>query len=316
METNKCLYCYQPLSEGEKDFHARCAKKMFGTPIAPDLPYTRSQISELAKEIVRAQTAIPGVQPKLSLDVEKISPNKRRFTIVGLWGGYILKPQTDIYPNLPELEDLTMHLAEMANIKTVPHSLMRFVDGELCYVTRRIDRSNKGEKIPMEDFCQLLGRMTEDKYRSSHEQIAKFLRQYSTYPAIDLVDYWEQVIFSWIVGNADMHLKNYSLYDPDGQGHRLTPAYDLISTKVAIPNDTEELALTLCGKKKKLTRLHFEQEMLKSDIPQKTIDKIFSKFRKMQQPWIAFIKQSFLPPSLQDTLSGIISENLSKLYPK
>ena len=178
---------------------------------APALPYRRSQIAELAKRVVRAQTTLTGVQAKLSLDVNPGGRNEPdRFTIVGLWGRYILKPQTDAYRALPELEDLTMHMAEAAKIAVVPHSLIRFADGELCYITRRIDRERNGMKIAMEDMCQLSERLTEYKYKGSYEQIAKQIKKYSATPQLDLVNYWEVVVFSWITGNSDMHLKNFS----------------------------------------------------------------------------------------------------------
>ena len=159
---NKCLYCYKPLKEGQTDFHPACARKLFGIKEAPILPYRRSQIADLAKQVVRAQTTLTGVQAKLSLDVNPGGRNEPdRFTIVGLWGRYILKPQTDAYRALPELEDVTMHMAEAAKIAVVPHSLIRFADGELCYITRRIDRDCDGSKIAMEDMCQLSERLTE-----------------------------------------------------------------------------------------------------------------------------------------------------------
>ena len=142
----KCLYCYKELNEGEKDFHKACSKRMFSTPGVPELPYTRENLTDLAKQVISSQTTLTGVQAKLSLDINKSGRNETdRFTIVGLWGRYILKPQTDRFAHLPELEDLTMHLAELAKMQVVPHSLIRFSDGELCYITRRIDRTNKGD---------------------------------------------------------------------------------------------------------------------------------------------------------------------------
>ncbi|MFA4998257.1 MAG: HipA domain-containing protein, partial [Bacteroidales bacterium] len=151
----RCLYCYQPLGQGQVDFHPQCSEKIFGTAVPPVLPYTKADIESLALEVIRSQVTITGVQPKLSVDLEKEKGGKKRFTIVGLWGRYILKPQTEQYPSLPENEDLTMHLAELARIKTVPHSLIRFRDGSLAYITKRIDRDKKSGKIPMEDLCQL-----------------------------------------------------------------------------------------------------------------------------------------------------------------
>lgn len=146
----KCLYCYKELNDGELDFHKSCSKKIFGTTIVPDLSYTRDNLNDLAKQQIRSQTTLTGVQAKLSLDINKGTKSEGvRFTIVGLWGRYILKPQTDMFYHLPEVEDLTMHLAEIAKINVVPHSLIRFADGELCYITRRIDRTDKGEKLPL-----------------------------------------------------------------------------------------------------------------------------------------------------------------------
>ena len=183
----KCLYCYKPLKIGQVDYHPACAKKLFGTKEAPVLPYVRKEIGDLAKQVVRAQTTLTGVQAKLSLDVNPGGKNEpSRFTIVGLWGKYILKPQTDRYRCLPEIEDLTMHLAEAAKIAVVPHGLIRFADGELCYITRRIDRQDDGTKIPMEDMCQLSERLTEYKYKGSYEQVAKLIKKYSSFSQLAL----------------------------------------------------------------------------------------------------------------------------------
>ncbi len=210
---NKCLYCYKPLKDGEIDYHKSCARKIFESTAVPELPYTRDNIKDLAREIVAASTTVTGVQAKLSLDIARGGNGEpQRFTIVGLWGRFILKPQTDRYANLPENEDLIMHMAEAAGIKTVPHSLIRFADGELCYITRRIDRTKKGDKFAMEDMCQLSERLTEDKYKGSYERIAKLIRKYSSAPLLDVVNFWEVVVFSWLTGNADMHLKKFSLY--------------------------------------------------------------------------------------------------------
>ena len=310
----KCLYCYKELTDGEKDFHKSCSKKMFGTPVVPELPYTRGNLTDLAKEVIRSQTTLTGVQAKLSLDISKErSAESRRFTIVGLWGRYILKPQTDLYPNLPEVEDLTMHLAELARIAVVPHSLIRFADGELCYITRRIDRTATGEKLAMEDMCQLTGRLTEHKYKGSYEQIAKAIARFSSVPKLDLVNYWEQVLFSWITGNADMHLKNFSLYSMQRGAYQLTPAYDMLSTALVMPEDTEELALTLNGKKSKIIRSDFEIAMRASDLDEKVTANIFNKFFKARDKWTAFIDNSFLPDAMKIEYKSIIDIRFSNL---
>lgn len=302
----KCLYCYKELKEGQTDYHPSCAKKLYGVKTAPVLPYNRSQIGELAKRVVRAQTTLTGVQAKLSLDVNHGQKNEPdRFTIVGLWGRFILKPQTDTYRSLPELEDLTMHMAEAAKIAVVPHGLIRFNDGELCYITRRIDRQPDGSKTAMEDMCQLSERLTEYKYKGSYEQIAKLIKKYSAVPQLDLVNFWEVVVFSWITGNSDMHLKNFSLYKTP-LGFCLTPAYDLLSTLIVMPQDTEELALTLNGKKRKIKRSDFEKAMTASGLNEKVIQNMANKFGKAISKWIDLIDYSFLPNDMKREYKRLI----------
>lgn len=296
---NKCLYCYKPLADGEVDYHKACARKIFESTTVPALPYTRANIKDLAREIVSASTTVTGVQAKLSLDISRGHAGEpQRFTIVGLWGRFILKPQTDRFANLPENEDLTIHMAEAAGIKTVPHSLIRFADGELCYITRRVDRTKKGVKIAMEDMCQLSERLTEDKYKGSYERIAKLIRQHSSAPLLDVVNFWEVVLFSWLTGNADMHLKNFSLFRP-ADNYMLTPAYDLLSTALAMPEDDEELALTLNGKKKRIKREDFDKAMRDSGMDEKAIANLFARFSKVIPKWHELINASFLPTDLQ-----------------
>ena len=310
----KCLYCYKELNEGEKDFHNACSKKIFGTQSVPELPYTRDNLTELAKQVLCSQTTLTGVQAKLSLDINKSGENRTdRFTVVGLWGQYILKPQTDRFVHLPELEDLTMHLAELAKLQVVPHSLIRSPDGELCYITRRIDRTATGDKLPMEDMCQLTERLTEHKYKGSYEQIAKAIQRFSSVPKLDMVNYWEQVVFSWITGNADMHLKNFSLYSKERGKYMLTPAYDMLSTVLVMPEDKEELALTLNGKKRKIKKEDFITSMQASGLEDKVINNIFAKFAKVKDRWFAFIDQSFLPDEMKEAFKVIIAEKLNLL---
>lgn len=314
MSMRKCLICYGELPDGVDDYHPACSRRLFGVDRAPAIEFDRSSLTDLAKEVIRSQTTLTGVQPKLSLDLDNRKDAPQRLTVVGLWGRYILKPQTAHYSHLPELEDLTMHLAELAKIDVVPHGLIKMADGELSYITRRIDRTNRGKKIPMEDFCQIGNRLTEHKYKGSHEQIAKLLIEHSSMPSFDILTYWEVVIFSWLVGNSDMHLKNFSLYKPKGrEGYQLTPAYDLLSTKLVMPEDTEELALTLLGKKKKLYGYHFAEAMRQSDILEKVIENTFSKFHRIESTWYEIIKNSFLPVEMQEEYIALISGNLEKL---
>lgn len=309
----RCLYCYQELTEETTDFHPRCSKKIFGSADTPLLPYAKDEIESLAEKIVRSQTTLTGVQAKLSLDLEKIKGASQRFTIVGLWGRYILKPQTEQFEHLPEVEDLTMHLAELAKIKVVPHTLVRFKDGELAYITKRIDRGAQGKKLSMEDMCQLSERLTEYKYKGSYEQIAKIIMQYSATPKLDVVNFWEQVLFSWITGNADMHLKNFSLYSRRKDTYTLTPAYDLVSTALVMPEDKEELALTLSGKKSNIKRNDFERAMNGSGLEEKIIEKMFAKFEKVTEKWFDFIDLSFLPDEAKERYKQIIQNKIPSM---
>ena len=308
----RCLYCYQSLEQGQVDFHPQCSKKIFGTAVPPVLPYTKADIESLALEVVRSQVTITGVQPKLSVDLEKGKGGEKRFTIVGLWGEYILKPQTEQYPSLPENEDLTMHLASLARIKTVPHSLIRFQDGSLAYITKRIDRDKKGVKIPMEDMCQLTEKLTEQKYKGSHEQIAKKIVEFSAYPVLDLINYFEVLLFCYLIGNTDMHLKNFSLYKKVGECV-LAPAYDLLSTKLVIPQDSEELALTLNGKKSKLKKVDFDSLLKTMKVDDKAIENVYDKFRKVIPEWLLFIDSSFLPDEMKEQYKTLIQEKCKNI---
>ena len=311
---SRCLYCYQELGEGETDFHPQCGKKIFGSKTVPLLPYTKADIKQLAEQVIRSQTTLTGVQAKMSHDISS-SPNQpQRFTIVGLWGRYILKPQTEQFKYMPEVEDLTMHLAELAKVNVVPHSLIRFADGELAYITKRIDRTAKGEKLPMEDMCQLSERLTEYKYKGSYEKIAKIIMQYSSVPKLDVINFWEQVVFSWLTGNADMHLKNFSLYSQRKGYYSLTPGYDMISTALLMPEDTEELALTLYGKRRKIKRSDFEVAMNSCSLEKKIIDNLFSKFTKVAEKWLEFIDISFLPKEMKQQYKLIITRRYQSFF--
>ena len=308
---SKCLYCYKELREGEVDFHKACSKKFFGVPTAPELPYSLDELDTLAALVIKSQTTLTGVQAKLSLHLDRHEGSKR-LTIVGLWGDFIFKPQTQSYKTLPENEDLTMHLAEIAKIKVVPHTLIRLQDGTLGYLTKRIDRTSEGDKIPMEDMCQLTERQTEYKYKSSYEQIAKVIAKHSYVPLLDLTDFYEQVFFNWLVGNNDMHLKNYSLYAPKGKWV-LTPAYDLLNVSMVNPKDTEELALTLNAKKKRIKKSDFVRAMETSGISPKVFDNILAKYRKLLPKFNEIIDLSFLDKEDKEIYKQSIASRLARI---
>ncbi|MBR3405406.1 MAG: HipA domain-containing protein [Bacteroidales bacterium] len=305
---SKCLYCYKELGPGEVDFHKSCCRKFFGTSTAPSLDYTRAQMDELAAQVIRSQTTLTGVQPKLSLNLDK-HKDSQKLTIVGLWGDYIFKPQTERFAMLPENEDLTMHLAEIAKIKIVPHTLIRMKDGSIGYLTKRIDRKADGEKIAMEDMCQLTERQTEHKYRSSYEQIGKAIRKYSTNAQLDMVDFLELVYFSWLTGNNDMHLKNFSLYSPLGEPV-LTPAYDLLNTVISNPADDEELALNLNGKKKRMTDADFRTAYRTCGVPEIVFDRVKKKYLNLLPKFEEEIQRSFLSDELKTLYIDLLHQRL------
>lgn len=310
----RCLCCYKPLKVGEIDFHKTCSRRMFGTSVPPQLSYIRKEIDKLALVVIEKSVTVTGVQAKLSMDLEKDEyGNPQRLTIVGVLGRYILKPQTERFLALPEVEDLTMHLAEIAHIETVPHSLIRFKDGELNYITRRIDRTDDGKKIAMEDFCQIAGLLTEQKYQGSYEYLASLVKQYSDISGLDLTNYWEQVIFSWIVGNADMHMKNFSLVRDEKGKYRLSPTYDQVSTALVMPEDAEELALPLQGFKMKLMPFDFVYAMTDSGLDAGVAEKLLLRFQKYRQRWFDCIDSSFITEEQKTQFKTIIATRLNTL---
>ena len=275
------------------------------------LEYRREELDALAAQVIQAQTSLTGVQPKLSLNLHK-HEGSNRLTIVGLWGDFIFKPQTDAYPELPENEDLTMHLAEAARIKVVPHSLIHLADGSLGYITRRIDRTKKGEKIDMEDMCQLTLHPTEYKYKSSCEQIAKAIAAYSSTPRLDLVNFMQVLLFSFVTGNNDMHLKNFSLYRPKAL-YQLSPAYDLLNVAIANPKDKEEMALPINGKKAQIKLADFLKASDTMGIEQRVTLGLINGLRDAMPAWIDLINNSFLSDEMKQNYLDLISRRMDVL---
>ena len=299
---SKCLYCYHELEEGQVDFHPSCARKFFGSKIAPILPYTRDNMSELARQVIRASVSVTGVQAKMSLDMDRGGKNEpAKFTIVGLWGKYIFKPQSAKYPHLPELEDLTMKMAEVAHIRTARHTLIRLADGELGYLTLRMDRGKKNEKISMLDMCQLTNRLTEHKYYGTYQQLAETIKKYSSAPMLDVQRFWELVLFAWMTGNSDMHCKNFSLIDTGNGEYVLSPAYDLLAVLLADPADTEEMAMSFSvgGEKSGFNRNTFMTAFVESGISVARSEKMIEQMKTYLPKWKELISQSFLPDTMK-----------------
>lgn len=317
-----CGYCYEPLDHERSFFHENCSKKFFGSRTPPALPYTDSDFNRLAEEAVRSRITVPGVQAKLSLHLEKDSGGPPRLTIVGLWGSFILKPPVEEYPLLPEIEDMTMHLASNVGIQTVPHALIPLSDGRLAYITKRVDRlrgetgrAGKMTKRHMEDFCQLAGKPAEYKYIGSIELMSKLIKRHSSNPGYDLTSFFDLVLFSFLVGNGDMHLKNVSLiYNRHGT-ITLAPAYDLLSTRLIIPEkaDPEETALPVNGKKNRLKRSDFESLARTSGLNEKQTLNAFERITGKVPEMIDFVRKGFLPPEKAAEFAQLIQTRAKRL---
>lgn len=314
--SKKCVYCYKALEKStEGDFHEHCSVEFFGMKIAPALPYSLNQMAELAKNIVERSIAVPGVQPKLSLSLVKGALDKGnagRLTVVGALGGnYIFKPPSDDYPEMPQNEHVTMRIAGAFGIRTVPSSLIRLESGELSYITRRIDRTASGEKIHMIDMFQILEAF--DKYKSSMERVGKSLGEHSSNTLLDKLYFFELSVFSFLTGNNDMHLKNFSMINTGNVKWSLSPAYDLLNVTIVNPKDTEELALTLEGKKKKLRRENFERLGEVLELNEKQVEGVFKRFIKNESIAMKWIDNSFLSAEFKRKYKVLLGERYSRL---
>ena len=306
-----CLFCYK--DAGDLDFHQACSKKFFGTAKTPLLELDDRLLQELAGETVQERIAVTGVQPKLSLTLKKAQDGDSRLTIVGLWGEYILKPQHKRFDQMPETEDLTMHLAGVFKINTCAHTLLRATDGSLVYIARRFDRL-KNHKLHLEDLCQLSEFLTENKYKGSYEKAGKLILKYCVHSGLDALDYFERVLFSYLTGNNDMHLKNFSLLHTP-QGIALSPAYDLLNVTPVHPADKEELALTLNGKKSRIRLRDFVHLAETLGIPPKACQNSFRKFQVKNDEVFRWIDRSYLHDDNKVRYKEIWLQKQQQLFP-
>ncbi|QXP59383.1 HipA domain-containing protein [Olleya sp. HaHaR_3_96] len=294
---NKCLYCYKEADSGN-DFHAACSISFFGTETPPKLEYSLNDMTILAKQVIERSVSVPGVQPKLSMSLLNDNKTDSRLTVVGALGGnYIFKPPSTDYAEMPANEHVTMKMAELFSIDVVPHSLIKLASGELSYITKRIDRAENGSKIHMIDMFQVLEAF--DKYRGSMERIGKAINSYADNTLLDKLRFFELIIFSFLTANNDMHLKNFSMIKTP-YGWALSPAYDLLNTAIVNPEDTEELALTIAGKKKKITLQNFIDFGLGLGLSKKQISSVFKRFLALQKNAEHLINISFLSKEMQN----------------
>jgi serine/threonine-protein kinase HipA len=286
----------------------------FGTAEPPELDYTLDQMGELAASALQRSVSVPGVQPKLSLTLinDTIADDRKvRLTVVGALGGnYIFKPPHKDYPEMPQNEHLTMRIAEAFGIPVVLSSLIRLSSGEVAYITKRIDRTDDGEKIHMLDMFQIVEAF--DKYKSSMEKVGKALTMYSDNTLLDLLYFFELTIFSFLFGNNDMHLKNFSMITKNNLWG-LAPAYDLLNVAIINPADTEELALTLDAKKSKFTLAHFEQFGIKLGLHPRQINGSFKRFSNNLELVMSWIEKSFLSEEYKQKYKALLEGRYKRL---
>ncbi len=310
----RCLICGLPLRNGESLYHVKCMKKLFNSAKVPTLNYTQEELNELAKSIIMERISVPGVQPKLSLHLEKgHTENNSRLTVVGLEGDYILKPQTTQWPFLPEAEHFTMLFARLCKIDTAEFGLIPLRSSEFAFITRRMDRT-KSEALHMEDFCQITNKLTSQKYQGSMEQIGKALRKYSSKPGLDAVRLLELTVFCFLIGNSDMHLKNFSLIRTAKGSYELTPAYDLVPVKIILPADNEELALPLCGKKSNLKYRDFAHFAEILDLTRAQFEKTLKKIKRQSEDKLEeALARCFMPLEMRESLRKLFQVRLTRL---
>lgn len=312
---NRCLYCYQQLEKGQIDFHPRCSREFFGTDKPPKLGYSLEQMADLAANVVQRSVTVPGVQPKLSLTLVKDvleDGNNGRLTIVGALGGnYILKPPHADYPEMPQNEHLTMRIAESFGLQVVPSSLIRLSSGDLAYITKRIDRTEEGEKIHMLDMFQILEAF--DKYKSSMERVGKAIAKYAENTLLDLSNFFELTVFCFLTGNNDMHLKNFSMIVKKDGTWDLAPAYDLLNVAIVNPADKEELALPISARKNKFNRARFMEFGQGLGLTIRQIEGVFSRLLRSEKSAVDLVEESFLSDEYKQKYTTLLTERYDRI---
>ena len=317
----KCLCCGKEIvsngleSEKKWQWHKRCIKNFFHTEEMPVLDITKDQLEVLVNKTVKEGLTVPGVQKKLSLHLS--SDLHARLTIVDYPTGYILKPQTEEFENMPEFEDLAMRLAALMGIQTVPHALIK-MNGEYAYITKRIDREiteKKTNLYAMEDFCQLSCRLTQDKYKGSYEQCGRIIKKYSITPGLDMSELFLRVLGSFVMGNSDMHLKNFSLKEtkPGNRNFQLSKAYDLLPVNVIMPEDKEQLALTINGKKRNIHKKEFRLFAESCEIPANAAKRMTEKICSMEGKFLNQVEEAYLSGEQKERVKELISERIEIL---
>ena len=305
-----CLCCGKPMkTDNPTGWHKACIRRFFTTSSIPKLEINEATLEAIALESTSKGMTVPGVQKKLSLHLD-LDNHTPRLTLVNHPAGYILKPQVDEFKCLPEAEHLVMCMADATGISTVPHALIGSRDNP-AYITKRIDRmigKSETKMLAMEDFCQLDLRVTADKYKGSYERCAKVIRKYSSNVGLDLAELFMRIVFSFMVGNSDMHLKNFSLIETEEASNTyvLSPAYDLLPMNVIMPEDTEELALALNGKKTHIRKKDFLIYAEQCGISKKSAEKMIYKIVSMKSDYLKMCNSSLLPDYMKNRFTELI----------
>ena len=302
--TDHCDICGKPL-DGEPRYHSACLRHLFGTPDLPAVELTHGDVLMKAQEMA-GRMSISGVQPKLSM-----SRQGSRLLPVTTGGQFILKPQTERFPSLPQNENLCMCIAGLLEIDIPPHGLFDLRDGSPAYLVRRFDRTRGGGKLRCEDFAQILGE--DDKYSGSLERIGKKIRELSGVPGLDVQLFFERVLLNFLLGNGDAHLKNFSMLETDDGGLRLSPAYDIVCSKAVIPGETD-CALTLNGRRNRIGRGDFEQFGDTLRIPRKVVGGIFERFGQGHPTMMGEVPHSRMPEDMQDRVRRIMEERHRSIF--
>lgn len=275
-----------------------------------DLPYTSAELRKEAANRAK-KLSIQGVQPKLSASISLVN---QEFKIVDQFGTFIIKPQNDLFPELPENEDITMRMAKAFGLDVPFHGMIYAKDGSLSYFIKRFDRYGKGKKIATEDFAQLTGNTRDTKYRFTMEKLIPVIDEFCSFPAIEKADFFKRILFCYVTGNEDMHLKNFSLITKNGKT-TLTPVYDFLNSSIAIKNPEEEIALTLNGKKSNLKASDFVDYYAKErlQLNEKTVVTILEQMNNAIPKWNELLEISFLSDEMKEKYLNLL-EGKTKMF--
>jgi serine/threonine-protein kinase HipA len=306
---NRCPITYEDC--GESLYSVKGLKML--SPALKQLSMLPLTSEELRAEamLMASKMSIQGVQPKLGAI---LNIKEGKFEIAEKGGRYILKPQHPELPELPQNEDLTMRLAEIIGIHVPLHGLIYSIDHSMTYFIKRFDRKGQKDKIAVEDFTQLAGMSRSTKYDYSMEKLVKLIDDYCTFPAVEKAKLFKFVLFNYLVGNEDMHLKNYSILNYKGKVE-LSPAYDLLNSTIVLEGEIKEIALPLKG-----MRNNFDNNTLINyfgkdccNLSDKIIENTVSAIQAAIPSWFELIEISFLSEGMKEKYRALLQSRISRL---